>query len=280
MQQAIYLIGFSASALNSAPSIPWLAMAGIHSTVIGKVLCWTKEIEREQFDGPESEKNLSDLQWLTPRVLAHDTAVKALSNLGPFLPAKFGTLYSNWDTLRAQVEQIHDSIETFLQRIEGKQEWGLKVYVDRLLALTAFASATGQSIEMESETGTGYLKARLRKRMLEQQLDTWITEQIDHIKQQITNRCSELVERPISNKGESRETREIAANIAFLATEDAAANAIDTLASRPSNSSLERDGNSNGFLELEWSGPWPVYSFTMRLQESEPNATTRMRNAG
>lgn len=288
MQRAIYLIGFSAHDLNLTPSTAWLSMAGITSTVVDNVRCWTKEIERDLFDGPDAERNLSNIEWLTPRVLAHDTAVKALSNVGAFIPARFGTLYSSVDALHEQVARIHSSIRNFLTKIQGKQEWGIKCFVNRTLALTAYANASHQSIEIASDSGTNYLKARQRKRTLEMQLDQWIQDQINDIQQQLTAYSSAMVVRTKPATSDAASVRELTGNFAILANEETA-----TMLKEMIEASIERFAHATGvhhkladssesdrYLTVEWSGPWPVYSFALSLETDAFSDASTMKNAG
>ncbi len=77
---ACYLLGFSpASEPIKRDEQFLLNQLGVEQLTVGEISVWFTQIERAEFEGPVAEKNLADLQWLTPRVLAHESINSNLS---------------------------------------------------------------------------------------------------------------------------------------------------------------------------------------------------------
>jgi hypothetical protein len=71
------------------------------------------------------------LEWVTPRAWRHHDVLQRLHASTSVLPLKFGTLCAGLDDLRTMLRDRHVAIGEELARLAGKDEWTLRVTIDR-----------------------------------------------------------------------------------------------------------------------------------------------------
>jgi len=81
------------------------------------------------------EKGLRDLSWVTPVAVAHEAVVEHLARTGTVLPMKLLTLFRSDARALDHVARQRARIERLLKRLEGREEWGLRVLLDEASAL-------------------------------------------------------------------------------------------------------------------------------------------------
>jgi len=59
----------------------------------------------DDFCGPEAERRLSDLKWVSERAFGHERVVECGFRHGPVFPARFGTLFSSLGALERFIER-------------------------------------------------------------------------------------------------------------------------------------------------------------------------------
>lgn len=261
--QAIYVLGFSTPALELIPDVYWLKSAEVTSSVHRDVRYWFRLIDRSDFEGTDAEANLASLAWLTPRVLAHDAAVSALSKAGPFYPTRFGTLFSSHDAIAKLLDAENETLSTFLASVEGREEWGIKCVADRQTAIAKYAEKEGLNPSKPATSGKDYLRARQVQKTIDGQTRVWLAELTQSIHQTIQNSFGPVVLRPRIAQPEGSDREELIANLAVLPKKlesDGLSNWVE-------------DWNANQFpctgLRLELTGPWPPYSFCPSLTGQE-----------
>lgn len=80
------------------------------------------------------EKGLKDLDWVSACAVAHEQMVEHVSRLGTTVPMKLFTLFSSDARAKAALGRSQARLRTVLRRIEGRQEWGVRVSVDEATA--------------------------------------------------------------------------------------------------------------------------------------------------
>ncbi len=78
------------------------------------------------YRGADSERHLSDVAWLAPRVRRHAELVEWMTQGSSVFPAPFGTLYSSLETLTAFMHAHEATIAAFLRAVADKEEWELR----------------------------------------------------------------------------------------------------------------------------------------------------------
>jgi hypothetical protein len=102
------------------------------------------------------EKGLKDLDWVSVCAVAHERVVEHVSSLGTVIPMKLFTLFSSDARAAAELGRSQARLRAVLRRIEGRQEWGVRVSVDEATARTR-ARERAQKASEGLAAGAGFL---------------------------------------------------------------------------------------------------------------------------
>jgi len=102
------------------------------------------------------EKGLKDLDWVSACAVAHERVVEHVSSLGTAIPMKLFTLFSSDARAAAELGRSRTRLRAVLRRIEGRQEWGVRVSVDEATARTRARERARQAADGLS-VGAGFL---------------------------------------------------------------------------------------------------------------------------
>ncbi len=114
------------------PGIEYKLKAGAECFFVRhKDLCaLASRVSSSEFGEENLKKNLNDTGWLESRVLTHERVVEEVMNECTVIPLKFGTVFTAEENVRHMLEERRANFRTVLGRLEGKEEWGVKVYCD------------------------------------------------------------------------------------------------------------------------------------------------------
>lgn len=89
------------------------------------------EVDTVRFgDKVLKEKLQDDAQWAAKNVKNHHAVVTEASGLGTAIPMKFGTIFTSRRNLDAMLKKNLRKFRDLLSWLKGKQEWGVKIYLD------------------------------------------------------------------------------------------------------------------------------------------------------
>ena len=270
-QQALYLLGFSPSGtvrnhsdVSPTTSLDYATAAmlrhlGIERLDLANLSAWYKMIDRCDFEGDQGEKNLADIQWLTPRVIAHERVVAAISQQLPFYPSRFGTLFSSQSSLHSFATSVQAPLEGFFHRVAGKLEWGIKFYGDAMLAAEILAKRDGIVQNGKPAGGANYLRLRQMQRERNASTQLLLTQSLEQARTQLQSRYQDIVSRPLIASSVEAKREELIGNLAVLLS-DHDSQTIVRWGQDWNECQLSRTG-----LRVEITGPWPAYSFCPSL---------------
>ncbi len=89
---------------------------------------------RETYSAAAIQMGLRNLEWVSACAVAHERVVEHAGRLGTAIPMKLFTLFSSDMRARADLGRSRTRLLTLLERIEGRQEWGVRVSVDEATA--------------------------------------------------------------------------------------------------------------------------------------------------
>lgn len=239
-RRVLYLYAVSRMRMSAPPVIAAEGVDGsaaVEPVVCGGHVCWISWVPRDQFAENLVER-MQDLEWLASAGLRHQHALGEIASKLACLPARFGTVFLNEDSMAQHLKARKSVLRAAFRRVAGADEWGIKL----------FLTAPGKSSPaVAAVTGSDYLKKK-----------------------------AEIL-RPRRSKNPERDVR------AFIAALDGLA-----VASSPGGkASVGQPGliwhgsflirrkdriKLEGILEeyatkwrdsrrIDWSGPWPPYSF-------------------
>ncbi|MEU0440377.1 GvpL/GvpF family gas vesicle protein [Streptomyces sp. NPDC006186] len=88
------------------------------------------EVPAEDFAEEPLRAHLEDLDWLTATARAHQGVVDALTVVTTPLPLRLGTVFHDDSGVRTMIEARERVFLRTLDRLEGRVEWGVKVYAE------------------------------------------------------------------------------------------------------------------------------------------------------
>jgi hypothetical protein len=197
------------------------------------------------------EKGLQDLAWVSSCAVPHEAVVEHLSKAGTVLPMKLFTLFRSDARALEHVAKQRPRIDKVVKRIEGREEWGLRVALDEMGALDharaeARAGAAGSG-------GAAFLLRKKKEQDAVRELLQNARNRADALFEQLSARADEARRRP-PPPGEVG--KRVMLDAAFLLPH-AKAKAFQ-VAVRAQAKKLAAHG-----YQLTLTGPWPPYNFVM-----------------
>lgn len=206
------------------------------------------------------EVRLRDATWTAIRAMRHEKIVEHFARRASVVPLRFGTIYLE----RANVEQMllaqQMEFRAIIERLRGREEWGLNVYYDRARLMENITSVSPRLREMSerassSTPGQSYLMRKKIDAMRETEARAEIKRLAGEIERELL-KMSTGARRLRVLKDEAAEHGEVAAKFAFLVERAR----FDDF--RQSAERLAKEQEAAGF-RLELTGPWPAYNFAV-----------------
>lgn len=145
----LYLYGISAK--NPKVKIT----SSIHGTAAVECLedsgltAWLSRVPETEFGG-KLAANMENLEWLAGASVRHQRAVSQISEAITLLPARFGTVFKGEESLVQHMREQKEKLSATLARIEGTEEWGVKL----------FLNPSPPASRIEAASGRDYLRAK------------------------------------------------------------------------------------------------------------------------
>ena len=210
------------------------------------------------FGAEAIDAHLSDAPWVTVRAMRHEQVVEHFARQTSVVPLRFGTIYLDVAGIEQMLEERHDQLCGLIERIRGREEWGVNLYLDRAVLLENITNISPRLREMAdtakaASPGQSYLMQKKIEAMRVDESKREVERVTRRVEEQLVP-CSDGVSRLRVLKVETTEHGELKAKFAFLVLkgrfEDFKATAED----------VARDIEGAGF-RIELTGPWPAYNF-------------------
>ncbi|MFD5567755.1 GvpL/GvpF family gas vesicle protein [Streptomyces cadmiisoli] len=122
----------------------------------GDLVAVVSAVPEGEFAEEPLRAHLEDGEWLTATARAHQGVIDALTTVTTPLPLRLATVFRDDSGVRTMLEAREGDFRRTLDRLEGRVEWGVKVYVE---------SAPEETAENEPPPGTAVPgRDRLRRR--------------------------------------------------------------------------------------------------------------------
>jgi len=95
----------------------------------GPITAWISSVDAASF-ASALEQNIENLERLAEATLRHQKSVAAIAERSPktLLPTRFGVVFSSIEALQQDLAARQKSILAAAKRVEGCEEWGVKVF--------------------------------------------------------------------------------------------------------------------------------------------------------
>jgi hypothetical protein len=201
---------------------------------------------------------LQDATWTATRALRHERVAEHFARRATVVPLRFGTIYLRRESVVKMLEERGAQLLDALRRIEGREEWGLNVYVERarLREEVARVSPRLRELAERAETsapGQAYLLRKKIDAMRDEEARSVVRSVASEIETALAETCDGAARLRVM-KDEATERGELSARLAFLVARER----FEEF--RAAAERLAAEHAPNGF-SFELTGPWPAYNF-------------------
>jgi len=232
------------------------------SVTAGGVSATFTPVPAAEFSQAVIDQRAGDLEWLGAIGYRHQAVMTELMKSTAIVPLRAFTLFSGEATLRAYLEQHHDLLEKSLARLDGKQEWTLRIELEPARWSEAVAGRVESLRALQDDIASAAPgKAFLLRKKLddEKKKASHVAEDalVGEIEQAVLGRIG------CETVAESRQRR------------DGAFPQINVLINRDEESVLqELQAELSARYEpegvtLALSGPWPPYTFAVAAERPD-----------
>ncbi|MEU5401356.1 GvpL/GvpF family gas vesicle protein [Streptomyces sp. NPDC005963] len=211
-------------------------------------------VSAADFDADPLKERLEDLDWLSDTARAHAAVVAALVSLGSPLPLRLATVCRDDDGVRRLLDSGRDRFLATLERLDGRVEWGVKVYArDQGAEPSSRPVRNKDPLDHAPGAGRDFLRRRLGERRREEH--TWQSAftAARRLHEELSGRAEGArLHRPQEARLSGASGQNVL-NAAYLVHRDHSADFIGAV-----HRLLPNDSGLSG----EVTGPWAPYSFT------------------
>lgn len=189
---------------------------------------------------------LEDLEWLTATARAHQGVVDWLTAVTTPLPLRLATVFRDDSGVRAMLQERADDFHHALDRLDGRVEWGVKVFAE---------TETAPAPEQPHKPATG--RDYLRQRRLRQQAHAEIRENTEQFARRLHETLSGRAEdsrlHTPQNPALSGSSGRNVLNAAYL---------VPRAESEAFVTKVDQEKSGIPGVRVELTGPWAAYSFS------------------
>ena len=222
-------------------------------------------ISLDEFGSEEIKRKAQEsLNWIKAKIVVHEKiveeAMKRNGKVMSVIPMKFGTIFAGEKRLIETLGEHYGQFKTALNKLEGKEEWSVKMYLTGKEQIEETVKTESEIIkDMERKIaglpeGIAYFQESELKEAISNEVVKKINKTKKNIYEELKLIAEEARECKILEKEITGRLESMILNTAYL---------IKTEMVKEFIKSAERKNkelNPLGF-SLEYSGPWPPYYF-------------------
>ena len=96
----------------------------------GRLAALPSRVGLDQFDLTKLQEGTADFSWLSKVAVRHNEIISAAARISPVLPMRLGIFFNSLSSLTAKLAPHEANTAEFLQYIEDRREWAVKIYLD------------------------------------------------------------------------------------------------------------------------------------------------------
>ncbi|HYH86426.1 MAG TPA: GvpL/GvpF family gas vesicle protein [Pyrinomonadaceae bacterium] len=218
---------------------------------------------------------LTDATWTATRAIRHERVVEHFARRVAVVPLRFGTIYLRRESVAGMLAERGAQLRAGLARLDGREEWGLNVYVERarLREEVTRVSARLRELSARAESsppGQAYLLRKKIEAMREEEARAETKRIAFEIEDALADACDGASRLRVL-KDEATAQGELAARLAFLV----ARARFDEF--REAAERLAEEHVPLGF-SFELTGPWPAYNFVVEDDDEGKRQKAKGKN--
>jgi hypothetical protein len=217
----------------------------------GALAAVTSQVPLEEFDEARLREHLADMAWVEATARAHEMVLDHVRAQVTVIPMRMCTVYRTEGGIREMLRREAGSLGDALDHLDGKDEWGVKVFLD-------IARAGGRIRDADAgagdRTGTDYMERKRRERDDREQAMELAEEAAAEIHERLSALASDAQVIPLQRPEVSGRSGEMILNGVYLVLAESVERFLEEV--RSLQAELEPQA-----IELEPTGPWPAYNF-------------------
>ena len=226
----------------------------IAALIIGGLAALTTAVPRDEFDVEPLRESLNDLRWLGRVAREHEAVLEQMLARATVVPLRLCTIFEDAAGVQGMLEREHDALTDALGRLEGRQEWGVKV----LLESDRLAPAAE---EPQAQDGLAYLARRREQLAAREEARGTTAQLVDQVDGALRAIAVDAVRLPAQNRELSGHSGDMVLNAAYLVCDPAELrDCVETLQAR----------HAAQGVRIDLTGPWPPYNFVTSATAAQP----------
>jgi hypothetical protein len=238
----------------------------------GGVAALVSVLDATTYAAQALETNTANVEWLSPRALAHDRVLTWASDRGAVVPLPMFSVFSGAEAVQRMLNERSAQLANALDRVRVGREYALRVYRvdDELIAaLPALSARIRELADSAATASPGQRYLIERKLAAEQRGEMRSVSQAvaDSVLASLGSQAMDFVRSPIprfatADGAEPSAPGTMVLNAAFLVASDHL-----TDFQRMLTQIVERE-QPHGF-RFDFTGPWPPYHFVREARDGE-----------
>jgi len=224
------------------------------------------KVSLEEFDSEAIKiKAQNDLKWIKEKAVIHEKVIEEAMRNGEeilsLIPMKFGTIFKEEKVLKETLNKHYEQLKDTLKKLEGKQEWSIKVYLADKKNFEQVIKEKNETIkEKEKEIaslpeGMAFFMEEELREVIFKEVEKELNNIIEGLFERLGKQAVASVKGKILGKELTGRPVPMVLNSAYLIS----GKKIESF--KEEAKSLNQEIQAKGFY-LEYSGPWPAYNFS------------------
>jgi hypothetical protein len=231
------------------------------------------KISLEEFSSEEIQKKArEDLSWIKEKAVVHEKvieeAMRKNNKILSLIPMRFGTIFKEKTSLEETLGRDYLRIKEVLDKIRGKQEWSVKVYLkDKEKFEQVIKEKSEATEEKEKEIaslpeGMAFFMEEELKEVISKEVGKELNSTVEFVFESLGKQAVASVKNKILEKELTGRREPMVLNSAYLIPEEKIENFKENA------KALDQEIQTKGFY-LEYSGPWPSFNFTSYFKDND-----------
>jgi hypothetical protein len=217
----------------------------------GRLVAVVSRVPLEDFDEERLRERLADMNWLERTARRHEQVLDTIRAQRTVIPMRLCSIYRDESGVRAMLEREADALTDALARLDGKAEWGVKVFQ---VGDVAPPPPSENGATDDDDTGAAYMARRGLEHQRRRQGNQRMQEACNVIHERLSATAVEGLVAAPQRSEVSDHDGEMILNGVYLVPDSDQDSFHSELAA------LQAEFEPLG-LELELTGPWPAYNF-------------------
>jgi hypothetical protein len=234
----------------------------------GDVSALVSRLDHPDYSPATLEERSGNVEWLSPRAMAHDRVLTWASDRGAVIPFPMFSLFSGERAVQTMLRDRATQLGATLTRIGASREYALRVYRVDAELLGAIPTLSPRLQELATNAanaspGQRYLLERKLEAEKRSEMRGVTQRIVDEIMGELRPSAQAMQRSPIPKVSDADAGRgTMVLNAAFLVAQTALAEFQRTL------TKLVSERGTQGF-RFDFTGPWPPYHFVNEPTDGE-----------